>query len=89
MGLLRVALRIEFERIIFFIAMGQQRPIHVKASHPAFRGGALCRDLTSSRILIQNLISVHRSKRAVQLSEISLVYWRDLGKRDENVLIWE
>ena len=34
-------------------------PVHMEASQPAYRAGALCRDLTSSLIPIQNLISVH------------------------------
>ena len=49
----------------------------MEASQPANRAGAFCRDLTSSQIPIQNLISVHMSRRAGPLSEISLVYWRD------------
>ena len=56
----------------------------MEASQPAYRAGACCRDLTSSLIPIQNLISVHMSRRAGPLSEISLVCWRDLGRRDEN-----
>ena len=32
---------------------------------------------------IQNLISVHMSRQVGPLSEISLVYWRDLGSQDE------
>ena len=57
----------------------------MEASQPAYGAGALCRDLTSSLISIQNLISVHMSRRAGPLSEILLV--RDLGRRDENFLI--
>ena len=34
----------------------------MEASQPAYRAGALCRDLTSSLIPIQNLISVHMSR---------------------------
>ena len=60
----------------------------MKASQPAYRAGAFCRDLISSLIPIQNLISVHMSRRAGPLSEISLLYWRDLGRRDENFFIW-
>ena len=56
----------------------------MKVSQPAYRAGALCRELTSSLIPIQNLISVHMSRRDGPFSEISLVYWRDLGRRDEN-----
>ena len=56
----------------------------MEASQPAHRAGALCRDLTSSLIPIQNLISVHMSRPAGPHSEISLVYWRDFGRRDEN-----
>ena len=59
-------------------------PVHMEASQPAYRAGAFCRHLTSSLIPIQNLISVHMCRRAGPLSEISLVRWRDLGKRDEN-----
>ena len=55
----------------------------MEASQPAYRAGALCRDLTSSLIPIQNLLSVHMSRRAGPLSEISLLWWRDLGRRDE------
>ena len=55
----------------------------MEASQPAYRAGAL-RDLTSSLIPIQNLISVHMNRRTGPLSEISLVKWRDLGRRDEN-----
>ena len=61
-----------------------QRPVHMEASQPAYRGGALCRDLTSSLISIQNLISVDMSRQAVPLSEIALVCRPDLGRRDEN-----
>ena len=46
----------------------------MEASQPAFRAGALCRDLTSSLIPTQSLISVHMSRRAGPLSEISL-HW--------------
>ena len=56
----------------------------MEASQPAYRAGAFCRDLTSSLIAIQNLISVHMNRQAGPLSEISLVHWRDLGRRDEN-----
>ena len=59
----------------------------MKASWPAYRAEVFCRELTSSLIPIQNLISVHKSRRTGPLSEISLVNWRDLGKRDENVAI--
>ena len=59
-------------------------PVHMEASQPAYRAGALCRDITSSLIPIQNLISVHMTRRAGPLSEIPLVQWRDLGRRDEN-----
>ena len=59
-------------------------PVHMEASQPAYRARDFCRDLTSSPIPIQNLISVHMTRRAGLLSEISLVYWRDLGRRDEN-----
>ena len=59
----------------------------MEASQPAYRAGALCRDLTSSLIPIQNLISVQMSRRAGPLSEISLLWWRDLGRRDENFSI--
>ena len=48
-------------------------PVHMEASQPAYRAGALCRDLTSSLIPIQNLISVHMTRRAGPLSEIPLV----------------
>ena len=48
-------------------------PVHMEASQPAYRAGALCRDLTSSLIPIQNLISVHMNRRAGPLSEIPLV----------------
>ena len=44
----------------------------MEASQPADRAGAFCRDLTSSLIPIQNLISVHMSRRAGPLSEISV-----------------
>ena len=40
----------------------------MEASQPAYRAGALYRDLTSSLIPIQNLISVHMSRRAGPLS---------------------
>ena len=56
----------------------------MEASQPAYQAGALCRDLTSSLIPIQNLVSVHMSRRAGPFSEISLVQWRDLGRRDGN-----
>ena len=59
-------------------------PVHMEVSQPACRAEALCRDLTSFLIPIQNLISVHMSRRTGPLSEISRVYWRDLGRRDEN-----
>ena len=59
----------------------------MEASQPAYRAGALCRDLTLPLVPIKNLIFVHMSRRAGPLSEISLVYWRDLGRRDENVPI--
>ena len=59
-------------------------PVHMEASQPAYRAGALCRYLPSSLIPIQNLIAVHMSRRAGPLSEISLLWWRDLGRRDEN-----
>ena len=62
-------------------------PVHMEASQHAYRGGAFCRDLTSSLIPIQNLICVHMSRRAGPLSEISPVYWRDLGRRVENFAI--
>ena len=55
----------------------------MEASQLACRAGAPCRDLTSSLIAIQNLISVHMGRRAGQLSEISLEYWRDLVRPDE------
>ena len=48
-------------------------PVHMEASQPAYRAGSLCRDLTSSLIPIQHLISVHMSRRAGPLSETSLV----------------
>ena len=48
-------------------------PVHFEASQPAYRAGAFCRDLTSSPIPIQHLISVHMSRRAGLLGEISLV----------------
>ena len=55
----------------------------MEASQLAYRAGAFCRDLTSSLIPIQNLISVHMCSRAGPLSKMSMVYWRDLGRRDE------
>ena len=55
----------------------------METSRPAYRAGAPCRDLTASLIPIQTLISVHMSRRTGLLSEISLIYWRDLGRRDE------
>ena len=55
----------------------------MKASQPAYRGGALCRDLTASLIPIQTLISVHMSRQASPFYESSMVYWRDLGRRDK------
>ena len=58
--------------------------VHMKASQAVSRAKALCRDLTSSLIPIQNLISFHMSRRAGPLGEISLVYWRDLCRWDEN-----
>ena len=48
-------------------------PVLMEASQPAYRAGALCRDLTSSLIPMQNLISVHMTRRAGPLSEIPLV----------------
>ena len=54
----------------------------MEASQPAYQAGALCRDLTSSLIPIQTLI--HMIRWAGPPSEISLVLWRDLGRRDEN-----
>ena len=65
-------------------------PVHMEASQPAYLVGALCRDLTSSLIAIQNLMSVHVSRRSGgsgPLSEISLEYWRDFGRRDEKFLM--
>ena len=59
-------------------------PVHMEASQPAYRAGALCRDLTLPLILIQNSLSVHMGRRAGPLSEISLEHWRDLGRRDGN-----
>ena len=56
----------------------------MEASQPAYQVGALCQDLITFLIPIYNLISVHMSRRACPLSEISLVYWRDLGRRNEN-----
>ena len=44
----------------------------MEASQPTYRAGALCRDLASSLIPIQNLISVHMTRRAGPLSEIPL-----------------
>ena len=58
-------------------------PVHMQASQTAYRAGALCRDLTAFLIPMQTLISVHMSRRAGLLSEISLEYWRDLGRWDE------
>ena len=66
---------------LFFLDLG---PVNMDVRQPAYRAGALCRNPTSSLIPIQNLISVHMRWRAGQLSEISLVYWRDLDMRDEN-----
>ena len=45
-------------------------PVHMEASQPAYRAGALCQDLIASLIPIQHLISVDMSRRAGQLSEI-------------------
>ena len=56
----------------------------MEASQPAYWARALCRDLTFFLIPIQNLTPVHTSRLADPLSEISLVYLRDFGRRDEN-----
>ena len=40
----------------------------MEASQPAYRAGALCQDLTSSLIPIQNLISVHMSWQVAHLA---------------------
>ena len=55
----------------------------MEASQPSYRAGGLCGDLTPTLIPIQNLISAHVSRRAGPLSEMSLVYWQDFGRRDE------
>ena len=57
----------------------------MEASQPFYQAGALCRDLTSSLIPIQNSISFHMSRRAGSLGEISMMYWRDIGRQDENL----
>ena len=63
-------------------------PVPMEASQHAHWIGAFYRDLTTTLIPIQNLISVLISRRAGPLSEISRQYWRDVGRRDENLPIW-
>ena len=56
-------------------------PVHMEASHPTYRAGTLCHDLTLSLIPMQNLTSVDMSWQADPFSEISLVHWRDPRKQ--------
>ncbi len=57
--------------------VGDLGPVHMEASQPAYRAGAFCRDLTLSQFPTKSLSSVHMSRRAGPLGEISLEYCRD------------
>ena len=58
-------------------------PVHMEASQPAYRAGGFCRDLSVSLFPIQSLFSVHMSRRAGPVGEISLEHCRDPAWRDE------
>ena len=58
-------------------------PVRVDARQLAYQAGALCRDFTSSLIPLKNLLLLYTSRWAGSLSEISLKYWRGLGRWDE------
>ena len=60
------------------------RACSYEASQPAYRAGGFCRDLTLSLFRIQSLLSVHMSRRAGPVGEISLKCCRDPAWRDEN-----
>ena len=57
---------------------------HMEASRPSYRARPLWQDFTSSFIPIKYLISVHMNRWAGLLCEISLEYWWDHGRQDDN-----
>ena len=50
-------------------------PVHWGPNQPAYRAGVLCGNLTSSLILIRNLVFVYMSRRAGPLNWTTVEIW--------------